>query len=228
MNMKITTAAILSGAALMTVGAQAGTIVQAPNKTWERSHAQILSQIYGETFGPAASNADSYSNADNSIVVTRVDDEDDQSYDFRTWSAEVLATFAGAGQAFGTEADGQLFAVEGGKYDVTGSVSDVAGGEGIKFKRFIFAEELGTYDLTTDPADNPDGVDFAVTYTVTIDGQLQENTYLIWFEDSNEYSDFTDWDYNDLVVKVTGTPIPEPSALALMGMGGLAMLRRRR
>ncbi|MGB0766724.1 MAG: PEP-CTERM sorting domain-containing protein, partial [Phycisphaeraceae bacterium] len=157
--------------------------------------------------------------------TNRVDDDDDQTYDFESWSAEALASWAFAGQEFGTAEDGALFTLTGGGTDPVSGATSGGPGTDIAFARF--GSEFGTIDVTTDPTDNPGGLDHVVTYTYTIDGVAAENTYLLFFEDANETSPFFDFDYNDLVVEVTGV-VPEPGSLALISLGALAIMSRRR
>ncbi|MFN3166587.1 MAG: PEP-CTERM sorting domain-containing protein [Phycisphaeraceae bacterium] len=229
MTMKTKIASLLSAAALIATGASAGTITPigtpASNPTpdgqvLQNNHGEILGDIFGGTF---VANGVNFSNG--VVEVTRVDDDNDQTYDFLEWEAHAVARWAGANQGFGT-GDGKIFDVTGQFSAVTGQILGQPGGEGIEFVRY--GDENGTVTASTNPASNPNGQDHAVTYTWTVNGVPAANRYLIFFEDSNESSVYTDTDYNDLVVEVIGTPIPEPGSLALIGLGGLAMLRRRR
>jgi hypothetical protein len=209
--------------------AQAATItpVFAPPAN-EKSHEQILEDLLGGDFFQTGND---FSNGVQ--TVTRVDDDDDQSYDFASWSVQALAVWAGASQSFGTQADGLLFDVGGDEDNVSGSASDSEGGEGIVFKRF--GNEFQSLEVHTDPTLNPNGQDHVVTYAYTVDDvDGPVTSYLLFFEDLNDTSPLSDWDYNDLVVELRGTApeqsdiVPEPGSLVLMGAGVFALLRRRR
>ena len=77
----------------------------------------------------------------------------------------------------------------------------------------------------TGPASrNSDGTHAIVTF-------LGNNTYEVAWEDLDFNSPSYDGDYNDLIVTVQGTVIPEPGTLALVGIGLASltgMVRRRR
>jgi hypothetical protein len=49
------------------------------------------------------------------------------------------------------------------------------------------------------------------------------------WEDKLPGEPYADFDYNDLVVQITATAVPEPAAIsAMLGLGALTTLRRRR
>lgn len=209
----------LATAGLLAASAQAGTITPVlPPQDGEASHADIFEDIFG---GPAfVQSGNDFSNG--AVDLTRVDDDDDQTYNFLRWSAEILAAHAFADQGFGTSA-GQLINIAGKQYDAASGNVAGPGSADLEFARF--GNMCDTIDVTTNPADNPNGRDHVVTYSYT---EQNQTYYILFFEDANETSDFTDWDYNDLVVRISGENVPEPGSLALMGLGAAAMLRRRR
>lgn len=171
----------------------------------EPSHAEILSDEFGGVF---VASGNDFTNGD--ITFFRVDDDDDQSYNLGLWEAEIITTNASAQQGFGTLDEGELIVESG--------FTSGPGGTDIVFGRF--GSQSGTIDAFTNPSLNG-GNDHVVTYTFeTQDGDF---AYLLFFED---LSGLGDRDYNDLVVQVTA--VPEPSSLALIALGGLAMIRRRR
>lgn len=223
---------IVAVAFLLAAGSQAAilTNVESP-PALESDHAQILGDLFGGSF---VADGDGFVNG-LGVTVERVDDQDDQIFDFDTWSAQAIASFAAASQSFGTQADGPLFALTGAENSVSGSVDDVAASaQGVVFGRF--GSERNTADVFTDPTLNADGQDHVVTYTYSINGDPVADTYLLFFEDRPASApQGSDFDYNDLVVRVIGQTttaiapqIPEPSTMVLIGLGSLAMFGRRR
>jgi hypothetical protein len=86
----------------------------------------------------------------------------------------------------------------------------------------------GTY-WNSNPSFNSDGMDHFVTWQITTGPDA--GSYVIAYEDRTKAT--SDKDYNDLVFQVSlAAPAPEPSTLAIAGLGGLALIgysiRRRR
>lgn len=86
----------------------------------------------------------------------------------------------------------------------------------------------------SDPEHNT-GADYGVAhgllFGVADGGGAGQNATVVAFEDLRIDSTGIpyDGDYNDMVVKVSDTtPVPEPATIAMLGIGGLSLLRRRR
>ena len=91
---------------------------------------------------------------------------------------------------------------------------------------FRFADDpSGAAMWSSQPADNSDGKDHMRTFAIT--GGCSAGHYVICWEDLPCLGDA---DYQDLLVEVggLGSPVPEPTSLALIALGGVAALLRRR
>ena len=91
---------------------------------------------------------------------------------------------------------------------------------------FRFADDpCGAPLWSSQDADNSDGQDHMRTFRIT-DGPSAGNYAICW----EDLPCLGDQDHQDLIVEVSGggAPVPEPAALAMIGLGGLGVLRRRR
>jgi hypothetical protein len=67
-------------------------------------------------------------------------------------------------------------------------------------------------------------LDHIVTYKIEGADLYGEVMWLMFMEDSPTSP--ANWDFNDFVVEVT--VVPEPATICLFGLGGLALLRKRK
>ena len=124
----------------------------------------------------------------------------------------------------------KLFDLQGSGFNVTG-VANLAPAAG-HLIRWGRSGEARTF--SSREADNSDAYDHLITYEIHnvppqgVPGGGSTTRWLIFWEDAflNEPSDL---DYNDLVVEIRATAVPEPAmgALALLGLFG-ALARRGR
>lgn len=193
-----------------------------PPAAGEASHAEILGSIFGGTF---ASTGLDFTNG--VITAERVDDDADQLWAGDLYATQAQARYAKFAQSFGyldeSDAYTNLFDVVGYGTSVSGDAALASDGP-IRFAR----DGSEGIRASTRPSDNTDGLDHVITYRINAGPGIEE-TYVLFFEDRDADSPRADFDYNDLVVTVTRTTnIPEPGALALIGLGGAMILGRRR
>jgi hypothetical protein len=201
----------------------------------EQSHAEILGEIFGGVFmfdgdvdltnGVVTANRLADSGAPGIVDLAGGDSD---GPDDRIWGdgdgivISLEAKFAGDQATFGW-IDGSV----GGVYvpliatNMVGDTIEVSLSP--EFRWALDDESFGNL-VTSNPDDQSlfdAPVDHMVAYHVTgLDDGL--NTFVLFFEDRIG----GDYDFNDAVVTVS--VVPAPGALALLGLGAMAGLRRRR
>jgi hypothetical protein len=198
----------------------------------ELGHAAILSHAYGGDFA-----ADGLNFTNGTITAVRVEDfggaSADQCWAGELLSARALARFGGFEQTlglFGGSAGGaceDLFTISGTGFNVGGAI----GGLDVSGDAFRFARGGGGELFSSLDSENTAGHDHLVTYRLA--GPAGEDRYVLFFEDASAVQD-SDWDFNDMVVEITGAsphaiPLPPAvwSGLAVLLTGGLWNARAR-
>jgi len=225
------------------------TPVNPPVPEWgEPNHREILEDIYGGSFDPIGVDYVDGGIGGN-INALRVWDYDDLYNDTthvyahqpndvdQIWTdgkvtVTAYAKYASYQQAFGWNGGGL-----GTDFELLVDESDI-GGPGFVFSITQGEEFLWGYQATRCPWwgpgmewwSKPDahshcvGEDHMVTYLIE-NASSNETVYAIFMEDVR-FGDGSDLDYNDFVVEIRA--IPEPATLLLFGLGGLALLKRRK
>ncbi|MEM6393973.1 MAG: DUF4114 domain-containing protein [Planctomycetota bacterium] len=208
-----------AAAAAVAAGPAMAGLTPIVESSTEATHLDIFNATYGGGF--SASGAGFVS---SDVTVERVDDAEDISFGFGSFTAQSIARFASLDQSFGyVDAEGDfqmLFEETGSGFDVTGSVGETTLDTPVTFAR------LGTGGVvSSDPTANSDGEDHLITYKVT---SGSDEFYVLFFEDL--FGSAADNDFQDLVVEVraiSAVPTPAAAGLGLVLMGGLAFRRRR-
>jgi len=236
--------AVVCAVALAPAVTQAGyTTIKPPYASpKEASHEAIFEHLYGGDFSPVGG----VHFTNGTVYVERIDDDFDQVYDTGTFDFIAEAVFATFDQSFG-----YLPGSSGGSYidlmPVTGLYYDADGqSAGVQLEGpFRWARNGFAGVRSSQSSDNYAGMDHVITYEVRTaqvvyaeDTQSQvvvpvHRTFLLFFEDNSDQYGISDWDYNDLVVRVSQVgeiqpPAPEPGTLGLAAVTGAALLLRRR
>jgi MYXO-CTERM domain-containing protein len=207
----------------------------------EKNQAQILRDIYGGTFTVAGT----HSFTNGAVTATRIADDgmgsplnmlgagfsaaDDQAWAGPSATFIARAKYAGDRHAFGwidsTSAEPTFQTILSNTATFNAPVTVTLSSQ------FVWAldnQRTGRL-FTSDPADNLDRNetprDQMVSYAVSGPG-IAANTFLLFWEDRIPGDSMFDYDYNDAVIELTA--VPTPGALALAGIGGLLVIRRKR
>lgn len=244
----ITKTRILSAIALSAVAsgamAQSYTTINAP-PSGEKSHTQILRDIYGSTF-TAMSNgrdlasstvtaqrlADAGAGGPTSLSVGTAASVDSIWSGSSTFLVTAKAKFAADRSQFGYFDDTSASPAFTSLFDTGTLNSERSVTMTGPFRWALKNLSRGTLH-TSDPNDNSGLGAFAhqkfdqlTTYSINRPGLIGAEWVLFW-EDRMK-GEPADYDYNDAVIVITAQPIPAPASAALVGMGGVMMLRRRR
>ncbi len=205
-----------------------------------KSHYEILEDLYGGTFtasgldfvGSGGVNAYRAYDYDSETEFTLNMLTGDQTGIDQIWTdgiafvtAEAKYSAMGHSQSFGWN--------EGGTG--TGTYTELLTDVGTSGYMPVYGDFLWSYRL--DPGEpseevwwslqsenGVDAFDHIVTYKIEGADLYGETMWLMFMEDSPTAP--ANWDYNDFVVEVT--VVPEPATVLMFGLGGLALLRKRK
>jgi len=203
-----------------------------------KSHYEILEDIYGGSFTTSGLDflGGGGSGGDNAYRVYDYDGEAELTLNMLTgdqtgidqiWTdgiafvtAEAKYSSMGHTQSFGWN--------EGGTG--TGTYAELVTDVGTSAYMPVYGDFLWSYRPESEvwwslqSENGVDAFDHIVTYKIEGADLYGEVMWLLFMEDSPTSP--TNWDFNDYVVEVTIAP--EPATVLMFGLGGLALLRKRK
>jgi len=243
--MRTTTTASIATTALIALASAAHaapTFTSIIPNGGEPGHAAILHTLYGGAW--VSDGALGFTNG--SMAVARVADggvgsplglvsplgvADDAIWAGGPVSATARARFAGDKHTFGWIDDTQAGPAYQSVLNTSTMNTPVAFTVSANFRWALRDTTMGTL-FTSRASDNIDSHgaarDQLVTYRLTAGGPEAAGgaTWLLMWEDRITGTGSADYDYNDSVIEITA--VPAPGALALAGVGGALMVRRKR
>lgn len=204
----------------------------------EKDHAEILADIYGGTF--EAQGMDYWgTGGSEGIKALRVYDFDDEQIRLHVingdqtdidqiWCDGIAmltaeAKYAAAGQSFGWN-EGGIGSAPSDYFEMLTQKDDSAIIP-IPTGDFLWGYKPNDELWWSLNSENENLEDHMVTYFVEGASLYDETIWLIFMEDMPLGS--SDLDYNDFVVEISAV-VPEPATICLLGLGALALLRKRR
>ncbi len=204
-----------------------------------KTHAEILDIIYGGTFTASGSVDFVGGGAGGGVNAYRAYDYDgeteftlnmltgDQTGIDQIWTdgiafvtAEAKYSSIGHTQSFGWN--------EGGTG--TGTYQELITDVGTSGYMPVYGDFLWSYRPESDvwwslqSENGVDALDHIVTYKIEGADLYGETMWLMFMEDTPTAP--ANWDFNDFVVEIT--VVPEPATVLMFGLGGLALLRKRK
>ncbi len=216
-----------------------------PPPSGEKSHAQILRDLYGSTFTMTSNGRDYVGGAVTAQRLADAGAGGPTSLSSGTvgavdsiWSGEstflvtARAKFAADRSQFGYFDDTLATPTFQSLFD-TGTMNSERSVTLTGPFRWAIKNLSRNTLWTSNPGDNNGLGSFSnrtfdqlTTYAI----DRPEKTGMEWvlFWEDRMKGEHADYDFNDAVIAITAQPIPAPASAALVGLGGMLMLRRRR